>query len=264
MSDERRNLPAAGRRIEDSRMQRPPGSIPTSRLQQIRRMNPESLADLIEELGALHEEEVLAVLENRFCSMRLCLRIAENQRLASFYSVRRALVAHARTPQGHALKFVHYLYWGDLLKFSTDVRVPPAIRRAIELRLKMMLRKLTLGEKISSARLCSRALIPELMRDREPRVFESLLVNPRLLETDLLILIDSRAASPVQLQAISDHPKWKFRYAIRRALAMNPQTPRAAAASQLRHLRRADLRALAEDHETSLYLRRCIERLELL
>jgi len=42
---------------------------------------------------------------------------------------------------------------------------------------------------------------------------------------------------------------------------MNPSTPRAAAARQLRFLSQRDLLMIHEHPATSTYLRRCIERL---
>ena len=56
--------------------------------------------------------------------------------------------------------------------------------------------------------------------------------------------------------------KWSYRYAVRLALVLNPATPRAAAASQLRYLRRKDLARIHANPATSVYLRRCIERLQ--
>jgi hypothetical protein len=56
-------------------------------------------------------------------------------------------------------------------------------------------------------------------------------------------------------------PKWSYRYAIRKAIVLNPNTPRASAASQLRYLSRVDLHRIHSNPSTSVYLRRCIERL---
>jgi hypothetical protein len=61
---------------------------------------------------------------------------------------------------------------------------------------------------------------------------------------------------------IAEDAKWSYRYPIRIALVLNPSTPRAAAASQLRHLRRADLLKIHANPATSVYLRRCIERMK--
>ena len=100
-----------------------------------------------------------------------------------------------------------------------------------------------------------------MLYDPHPKVFESLLVNKRLRGDDILALIASHRATPDQLLMIAGDSKWSYRYAIRKALVLNPSTPRSAAASQLRYLSARDLRSIHSNPETSVYLRRCIERL---
>src|SRR5207245_8364583 len=121
--------------------------------------------------------------------------------------------------------------------------------------------KLTLGERITSAKRCSHALIKELLFDPDPKVFEALLVNQRVREDDLLLVASSDRASAAQLQLLADDRKWSYRYAIRKALVMNPLTPRSAAASLLRSLTPKDLRMIHANPRTTVYVRRCIERL---
>jgi hypothetical protein len=104
-------------------------------------------------------------------------------------------------------------------------------------------------------------LIKVLLFDPDPNVFAALLVNSRLREEDLLVLAESDRASAVKLRLLAADAKWSFRYAIRRALALNPSTPRSDAASQLRFMTRRDLRTIHDHPATSTYLRRCIERL---
>jgi len=218
-------------------------------------------AFVLDNLAALSEEEVLAALENSYITPKLISKIAQTPRLTGYYSVRLKLVAHRQTPQAHAVKLVHYLYWFDLLRLSIDVQVPAPVRRAIDTALVLRVDKLTLGERVSSARACSPALIKVLLYDPDPKVFAALLVNKRLREDDLLALVSSDRATQEQLLMIASDPKWSFRYPIRKALVLNPATPRAAAASQLRHLTRTDLRRIHANPETSTYLRRCIERM---
>lgn len=220
------------------------------------------LAEFVaENASVLTEDEVLAVLENANVSPQIIGKIAQTARLTSFHSVRVRLVGHRQTPQAHAVKLVHYLYWYDLLNLSVDVQVPAPVRRAIDTQLLIRVEKLTLGERISSARRCSHALIKVFLFDPHPKVFESLLINSRVREDDLLALATSDRASPEQLRMLAGDMKWSYRYAIRKALVLNPQTPRAAAASQLRYLSRADLRRIHANPATTVYVRRCIERM---
>ena len=210
----------------------------------------------------LLEDEALDVLDNPFLTPAVCQMIAQNQRLIGFYSVRLKLVALRQTPQSHAVKLVYYLYWPDLVRLSVDVKVPATVRRAIDTQLLLRVDKLTLGERIASARRCSPALIKVLLFDPDPKVFEALLVNQRLREDDLLLLATSPQARPEQLILLAEDRKWSYRYAIRKALVMNPVTPRSTAAAQLRYLTPKDRRMILGRPDTSVYLRRCIERMK--
>lgn len=211
--------------------------------------------------SSLLEDEALALLDNPNCGAPICQSIALAHHLTAFYSVRFRLVQHRATPLAHAVKLVHYLYWPDLLRLSVDVKVPAQVRRAVETQLLVRVDKLSLGERIASAKRCSAALIRVFLFDRDPKVFAALLVNQRLREEDLLLLAGSESATAENLQLLAADRKWSFRTALRRALVMNPSTPRAAAASQLRFLPQRDLCLIHEHPATSTYLRCCIERL---
>jgi hypothetical protein len=224
--------------------------------------NREELAAFVaENVTVLTEDEVLAVLENANVTTHIVGKIAQTARLTGFYSVRLRLVAHRQTPLAHAVKLVHYLYWFDLLALSIDVQVPAPVRRAIDTQLLIRVENLTTGDRVASARRCSQALITVFLYDPDPKVFESLLVNKRLREEDLLVLVNSDRATAEQLRMLAEDTRWSYRYAIRKALVMNPVTPRSAAASQLKYLSRGDLRRIHASPATTVYVRRCIERL---
>lgn len=218
-------------------------------------------AFVAENLKFLSEDEALAILDNPYTNGKLLGTIAQNQRLTGFYSVRVRLVGHRQTPQAHAVKLVHYLYWRDLVRLSVDVTVPATTRRAIDTILVNRVDKLALGERITSARRCSHALIKIFLFDADPKVFAALLVNQRLREDDLLHLISSTEVTRDKLTMIGDDRRWSYRYAIRKALVLNPLTPRSTAAAQLRFLSRRDLVSLHDNPAVSLYLKRCIERM---
>jgi hypothetical protein len=212
-------------------------------------------------LKAMAEEEALDVLANPFVTPQICQTIAQSHRLTAYYTVRLRLVEHRSTPQAHAVKLVHYLHWPDMVRLSVDVRVSPPVRRAVETLLLLRLDKLSLGEKIASAKRCSAALIKVFLFDPDPKVFAALLLNQRVREDDLLLIAGSNRASAEKLQLIAGDRKWSSRYAVRKALVLNPLTPRSTAASQLRFLTARDLQQIHRHPATSVYLRRCIERL---
>ncbi|HEX3581114.1 MAG TPA: hypothetical protein VH087_05095 [Thermoanaerobaculia bacterium] len=222
----------------------------------------EELAGLLDRgVASLTEDDALSILDHPFVTSAIIQKLAQDPRLSSFYAVRLRLVAHRKTPQMYAAKLVHYLHWPDLVRLSVDVMVPAPVRRAIDTQLLARVTQLTLGERIASARRCSQALIKHFLFDPDPRVFAALLVNQRLREDEILALIASERATRDQIALLANDIKWSFRYAIRRALVLNASTPRSIAAAQLRHLTLADLRNIYHRAETSVYLRRCIERL---
>lgn len=231
-------------------------------MQKLSSFSREDLTAFVAENAAvLSEDEVLAVLENVNATPQIVGKIAQTARLTGYYSVRLKLVAHRQTPLAHSVKLVHYIYWFDLLALSIDVQVPAPVRRAIDTQLLIRVANLTTGDRVASARRCSQALISVFLYDPEPKVFEALLVNKRLREEDLLVLVNSNRATPEQLLMLAQDTRWSYRYQIRKALVMNPATPRAAAASQLKYLSQGDLRRIHRDPQTTVYVRRCIERM---
>jgi len=144
---------------------------------------------------------------------------------------------------------------------SVDVKIAAPVRRAIDTILVHKADKLTLGERITIAKRCSHAMIKALLFDPDPKVFEALLINQRVREDDLLLVASSERASAAQLLLLASDRKWSYRYAIRKALVMNPNTPRSAAASLLRLLTPRDLRLIHQNPRTTVYVRRCIESL---
>src|SRR6185436_3222361 len=216
---------------------------------------------IAENIQTLTEDEALSILDNAYVTPQILGKIAQNPRLTGFYSLRLRLVSHRQTPQAHSVKLVHYLYWFDLLRLSTDVKIAAPVRRAIDTQLLNRVDQLALGERIASARSSATALIKHFLTDSDPKVFAALLINKRLREDELVALASSPAATAEQLRMLASDPKWSFRYAIRKALVLNPNTPRAAAASMLRYLSHRDLLQIHSNPSTSTYLRRCIERL---
>src|SRR5213083_2066927 len=175
----------------------------------LRFSSPDDLGGfLAANLKLMTEEEALAVLSNRYVTPQICQAIAQHQRLTAFYSVRLRLVEHRSTPQAHAVKLVHYLHWPDMVRLSVDVSVASPVRRAIDTLLLLRIDKLTLGEKIASAKRCSAALIKVFLFDPDPKVFSALLVNQRVREDDLLLIAGSDRASAEKLRMIAGDHKW--------------------------------------------------------
>jgi hypothetical protein len=88
-------------------------------------------------------------------------------------------------------------------------------------------RKMTLGERKALARRPERRLLERLVKDGDPRVIRILLGNRRLVEQDVVRMATQRPARPEVLREVGDSSRWISRERVRRALVLNPYTPKA-------------------------------------
>jgi hypothetical protein len=107
-------------------------------------------------------------------------------------------------------------------------------------------RPLTLGERKSLARAQDRELLQKLIVDPDAQVIRVLLGNPYVTEKDVLAIASRRPNRREVLRAVFDS-SWLARYAVKRALVLNPYTPGELAARLLPTLVLTDLRAVAND-----------------
>lgn len=84
---------------------------------------------------------------------------------------------------------------------------------------------LPLGVRRAAARSTDRFVLDRLVHDRNPRVIEVLLDNPRLVERDVVKIAAMRPTRPEVLEVVARHRRWSSRYRVRKALACNPYTP---------------------------------------
>jgi hypothetical protein len=86
-------------------------------------------------------------------------------------------------------------------------------------------RPVTLGERKSLARRNDREWIARVIRDPHPDVMKILLMNPRLIETDVVRLCARRPVASEVLREVFQCSRWIVRYPVKVALALNPYTP---------------------------------------
>lgn len=104
--------------------------------------------------------------------------------------------------------------------------------------------ELTLGHRKWMARTGEREVLERLMRFPEPEVIRNLLVNPKVTERDVVALVAKRPAKPAVQREIFAARKWIARYAVKRALVLNPYTPTDISLRLLSFLQRQDLRLI--------------------
>jgi len=124
-------------------------------------------------------------------------------------------------------------------------------------------RPLTLGERKSLARKPDRQMTERLLRDPHPDVIRMLLVNPKVIEEDVLSLAARRPCRPDVLTEIARTPRWTHRPRIRMALVLNPDTPLDVSAPLVGLLVRQELRLVATSTTVAPAVRAlCLEHLE--
>jgi hypothetical protein len=103
-------------------------------------------------------------------------------------------------------------------------------------------RTLTLGERKMLARRTSRASLEKLFADPHPMVIHLLLLNPKVVEADVVRLAAKRPANPEVLAEIGKSPQWAHRLSVRMALVQNPESPIELSIPMVGLLTRSELR----------------------
>lgn len=115
-----------------------------------------------------------------------------------------------------------------------------------ELELDPLLAEMSLGHRKSLARTADRDRIARFVHDTDPTVINNLLMNPKLLESDVLRMVSKRPIGDGVLDIVA-RSRWFDRYLVRKAIVFNPYTPVDLALRTLRHLLDPDLREVAAD-----------------
>ena len=77
------------------------------------------------------------------------------------------------------------------------------------------LKDVTLGHRKSLAKNQKMTVLRKLLKDQDPLVIRSLLVNPRLTESEVLKIVSLQSASPRVLEEVFRNTKWAARYRVK-------------------------------------------------
>jgi hypothetical protein len=209
---------------------------------------------------ALTVDLAQALLKDRTLSPEQIEQITRNAGVMKSRKVRIAIAAHPRTPRRLALRLIRELYTFDLMQFSLLPAVAADLKRIADELLVARIASITLGERIALARRSSTLVAAALLLDKESRVWQTALQNPRLTETAIVKALLRPAATPAFVKAICHHAKWSVRLEIRTALLRNEFTPLARAIEFAHHLLPAQLRDILHNsrlpEKVKAYLRR--------
>ena len=192
--------------------------------------------------SALTADLALAAVKDRDLPSEVIEQISRNAAVMKSRKVRVALAAHPRSPRRIALRLIRELYTFDLMQFSLIPAVAADLKRVADELLVARLASITLGERIALARRSSALVAAALLLDRESRVWQTALENPRLTEAAIVRASLRPAATPAFVKAVCHHAKWSLRPEIRMALLRNEYTPMARALEFARRLPPAQLR----------------------
>jgi hypothetical protein len=191
---------------------------------------------------ALTEDLALAQLADRDVAPEVLEAISQSAGLIKSRKVRMALASHPRVPRRIALRLIRELYTFELMKFSLLPVAAADLRRVADEMLVTRLPSITLGERIALARRSSERVAGALLLDKEARVWQPALDNPRLTQAEMLKALQRTTATPAFIDAVSHHSKWSPRSEIRIALLRTAHLPLAKALEFARRIPPGQLR----------------------
>jgi hypothetical protein len=190
-------------------------------------------------------------------------QISRNTAVMKSRKVRVALAAHPRAPRRIALRLIRELYTFDLMQFSLIPAVAADLKRVADELLVARLASITLGERIALARRSSAMVAAALLLDKESRVWQTALENPRVTEAAIVKALLRPAATPAFVKAVCHHARWSLRPEVRMALLRNEYTPMARALEFARRMPPAQLRDILHasrlPEKVKAYLRKDLE-----
>ena len=179
-------------------------------------------------VAVLSADLALSELKDHELSPEAIEQISRNAAAMKSRKVRMGLAAHAHTPRRIALRVIREFYTFELMQFAMTPAAPADLKHVADELLLGRLASITLGERISLARRSSASVAGGLLLDKEARVWQTALENPRLTEAAIVKALQ-RTATRAFVEAVCQHAKWSPRLEIRVALLRNAHTPVAKA-----------------------------------
>jgi hypothetical protein len=214
----------------------------------------------LEEGVEIEEGAALRLLRSPHCTARAVELLLVQPLVRRSRTVATLLVRHPACPRPFAWETLATLGWRDLLTVASDQRALPQVRRQAERKLAEKVRHLTLGERVSLARLAPRGLLPVLLTDAEPRCVAALLENPHFTEEDAVRLMATNPDPGACLELLH-HPRWGRLPGVVQAALHSAAVPLGVALGLVASLPLAELRRLGSDPDVAVELRHSIARL---
>lgn len=229
--------------------------------------------------------EIVAFAKSPKLEGDLLRRIAANVQWLKNYQVRLALVNNPRTPLPIALKLVPTLLDADLKQLAknaeaseelvvaaertaaergTDRRAPVKTQTAKDdQKAKSRLQEIQdmpVPDKIKLAMTGDKEARSILLKDSNKQVQEAVLDSPRISDTEIVAVANSRNVPEEILRKIAINRQWMKNYQVRVALANNPKTPLPMGLKIIGTLMIADLKRLSKNKGVSSVLSAAAQR----
>src|SRR5215467_6340520 len=137
----------------------------------VRAITDEALAAAAE--PALTQDQALALLARADLPPDVLEQLAKNANVAKLRKVKVALVSHPHTPRHVSVPLARQFYSFDLMKVALSPTVPADVKVAADDTLIARLKTVTIGERLSLARLASGRIAGALLLDGEARVMQT-------------------------------------------------------------------------------------------
>ena len=126
------------------------------------------------------------------------------------------------------------------------------------------IQSMTVMQKIKLARLGGKDARSLLIRDRNKLVSTSVIMSPRITETEVVTIAQSRSVADDVLRLIANNRDWTRGYQVKLALTTNPKTPQATALKFVNYLQDRDLKILMKSRDVTTVIstqaRRLLEK----
>ncbi len=111
------------------------------------------------------------------------------------------------------------------------------------------IQNMSVMQKIKLARFGGKEARSLLIKDRNKVVSTSVVASPKITETEIVSIAQSRAISEEILRLIGANKEWTRNYSVKLALTRNPKTPQPQAVKFLNYLQDRDLKALMKSKD---------------
>ena len=211
--------------------------------------------------GNLDDFQILDIIRSPFCTPQIAELFASSRDHLGTQAIREKLAGFPGLNNAQAINLLGSLTWSSLITVAQNLRTPPLVRRQAERKLIHQVPTMSRGEKIAMSRRAHRALFPALIAGRDDKILTALLDNPRLVENDLVVLINTGEPPTEFIIAVARHHRWGKSYGVRKVIVECPLSPLPLALSILVQLPRSDQKRIAERDKVAERVRSAAEAL---